>query len=194
MSEAANVRSINAIRDFRAAIIEFAQTSGTALSESQSDVQRTIWWLQQERLAHWQRELKNRNRKLTEAKSAMEQKEIQKVSTVLEKRQVTQWQARVAEAEDKIVKVKRWVRELERELIKFKAQSQRLGRTLDGEVPQVIAKIDRMLDSLEAYLHLRPKSEEPTSATSSASSPAADSHAESASGSARDEVSGDAST
>ena len=190
MSEAANVRSINAIRDFRAAIIEFAQTSGTALGESQSDVQRTIWWLQQEKLAQWQRELKNRNKKLAEAKSALEQKEIQKVSTVLEKRQVTQWQARVAEAEDKIVKVKRWVRELERELIKFKAQSQRLGRTLDGEVPQVIAKIDRMLDSLEAYLHLRPKSEETTSATSSASPPGADSRA----ASAREEVSGDAAT
>jgi hypothetical protein len=162
MSEAANVKSVDAIREFRAAVIEFAQTASTSLGESQSDVQRTIWWLQQDRLAHWQRELKNRNKKLAEARSALEQKEIQKVSTVLEKRQVALWQTRVAEAEDKLVKIKRWVRELERELIRFKAQCQRLGRTLDGEVPQVIARIDRMLGSLEAYVHLRPKEERRT--------------------------------
>ena len=45
MPEFARVTSIEALRQFKAALADFAEHAGLALSEAQSDVQRTIAWL-----------------------------------------------------------------------------------------------------------------------------------------------------
>ena len=64
MSQFARVTNVEVLADFKAALAGFAETAGLGLSEAQSDVQRTIWWIQQDRLSHWQRELKKRTDKL----------------------------------------------------------------------------------------------------------------------------------
>ncbi len=52
MRQAARVSSINALKDFKRALGSFATVINTALGEAQSDLQRTTWWVQQDRVTH----------------------------------------------------------------------------------------------------------------------------------------------
>ena len=86
MSDQASVLSIDALKDFRAALIEFGEEAKLSLGEAQSDVQRTIWWIQHDQPANWQRELKKRSNKLNELKTDLSRAQLQGGSTVIERK------------------------------------------------------------------------------------------------------------
>jgi len=69
--QAASVSSINALKDFKRALDTFASIIRTALGEAQSDLQRTTWWVQQDRLTHWQVQKRKRMTQLAQAKSEL---------------------------------------------------------------------------------------------------------------------------
>ncbi len=69
MRKTADVRSIDALKDARAALAEFRESAGVSLSEAQSDIQRTIWWLQNDRRTFWQHELRRREEKVNQART-----------------------------------------------------------------------------------------------------------------------------
>src|SRR5689334_9169166 len=106
MSDGARVISIDVLRTFKAALAEFAEEAGQAISGATSDVQRTIWWLRNDQAAHWQRELKKRNEKLAQAKSELHKVQLAnndaRASAILERKAVAKWEHAVTEAEEKI--------------------------------------------------------------------------------------------
>lgn len=159
MSQFARVISIDILRDFKAALTEFAEQAGVALSEAQSDVQRTIFWLQHEQQAHWQREIKKRNEKLAQAKAELNKKQIAtndvRTSAVLERKMVTAAQNRLDEAEEKLRRVKKWSQLLEREFLLFKAQCQQVSGAVQADIPAAVVRMNKMISSLEAYVALQ---------------------------------------
>lgn len=158
MAEFARVTSIDALRQFKAALGEFAEQAGLALSEAQSDVQRTIAWLSNDRLAHWQRELKKRQEKLALAKSELFRKQVEsndtRTSAVIERKNVDKAARLVEEAEEKLKHVKKWRLLLERELMLFRAQCAQVAGAVAGDIPITIGRMDKMIRSLEAYVSL----------------------------------------
>src|SRR5436190_15826701 len=108
MSDLAQVHSIDALKDFRAALIEFGEDARLALGEAHSDVQRTIWWVQHDQPTHWHSELRKRNNRLNEARTDLSRAQLQQGSTVIEKKKVLACQRAVEEAEEKIRRVKHW--------------------------------------------------------------------------------------
>ena len=158
MAEFARVTSINALRDFKAALIEFIEEANVALSEAQSDVQRSIWWVQQDRMAHWQREIKKRAEKVAQAKSELFKAQLAsndvRTSAVLERKALAQAQRRLEEAEEKLRRVKKWAHALDREFMLFKAQCQQVSGAVAGDLPNAVARLERMIDSLQKYVTL----------------------------------------
>lgn len=165
MRQSARVSSIDALRDFRLALAEFATTAAAALDEAQADVQRTAWWIEHDRLSHWQIQLRKRATQLAQAKSELFRAQVaspdQRVPATMERKAVEKAQALVDEAETKIAAVKRWGRALEREILLYKGQCQQFARVLEGDLPQALWRLDRMVEALERYVQLTAPSSEP---------------------------------
>jgi uncharacterized protein (DUF3084 family) len=169
MREAANVRSIDAIKRFRAGLCEFADTSRNALAEAQSDIQRTIWWLQQDQMTHWQTQLRKRTERVNQARTELARAQLaagDRPSMCVDERKALQKAQRaLAEAEEKLKRTRQWVRQLDRELMLYRGQVQHLGAALDRDVPRGVARLESMISSLESYVQLRaPTTSEPTPA------------------------------
>ena len=158
MRQAARVSSINALKDFKRALGSFATVINTAIGEAQSDLQRTTWWVQQDRLTHWQVQKRKRTTQLAQAKSELFRAQVaspdQRVSATLERKAVDQAQQRLDEAETKLANIKRWSRLLEREIILYKGHCQQLARAIDGEVPAALLRLDKMVGALEKYVRI----------------------------------------
>jgi hypothetical protein len=165
VADGANVTSIEAMIRFKAALQEFAEDAGRALSEAQSDVQRTVAWLQNDRMAHWQRELKKRTEKLNQAKAELFRKQLEsndtRTSAVVERKHVAKCQHLVDEAEEKIKAVKRWRGVLEREYMLFKAQCSQVAGIVAADVPITVARMEKMIAALQSYVALAAPSGRP---------------------------------
>ena len=172
MAEFARVTNLDALRHFKAALQTFQDDCTVALSEATSDAQRGLYYISSDCKAHWQRELKKRNEKLNQAKAELFKKQMEsndtRTSAVVERKNVQRWEAAVAQAETKLVNIKKWSLAMEREFMLFKAGVQGMSNIVAGELPNATARIERMIKSLEDYIHLAAPTGAPTTTGSAA--------------------------
>ncbi|NNM27042.1 MAG: hypothetical protein HKO59_13840 [Phycisphaerales bacterium] len=178
MRKTADVRSIAALRDAKAAIAEFREVTSVALSEAQSDVQRTLWWIQNDRRTFWQHELRRREEQVNQARSELYRAKLaamdDRASCIVERKALEKAERRCEEARQKIEAVKRWARMLEREYMLYRGQVQGLARTVEVDLPRGEAQLEIMMDRLDAYLREQtPPSGRPPSAGRDAPDPKA---------------------
>jgi chromosome segregation ATPase len=158
MTESANIRNFEAIREFKLALKKYEEDTRVALISARSNMQRAGDRLKSERYSHWKREQQKWTRKLTEAKVDLNRVQLEKgdmqASAVIERKRVAQAQQKLEEAERKLDRIRYWVTALERERISTLAQCQQLERTLEVDIPRLEARIEQMLHELEAYAKL----------------------------------------
>ena len=65
------------------------------------------------------------------------------------------------EAETKIANVKRWSRQLEREILLYKGHCQQLARAVEGDLPRAVASLEKMVAALERYVKLAAPAQQP---------------------------------
>ena len=161
MRQSADVRSIDALKHAKAALAEFREIAGVALSEAQSEIQRTLWWLQHDQTTHWQHEVKRRSEKVAQAKNDLYRAELaamdSQVSCIEQRKLLQRAEHQLDEARQKLQTLKHWIRILEREMLLFRGQCQPLAQAIDNELPTGEAKLEQMLDRLEAYVRLTPR-------------------------------------
>jgi hypothetical protein len=159
MRNAVNVKSIEALRDFRAALIEFRDVARTTLSGAISDVQRAVGWLQHEQIAYWEREKRAWAERVTRAKSELYRKQVMtsdgRPSDVDERRALEKAERRYQEVEEKIERTRHWARLLERESMMFRGQLGALSTTVDAEFPKAVMRLEKLAASLDAYLAMQ---------------------------------------
>lgn len=166
MSQAARVESIERLKDLRVALCLFAESARTGLLEADSEIQRVGLWLKNEQLRYWKSQIVSRSELLTRAKIALNQKKLTKTplgghySCVDEEKALQLARRRLEEAETKLANVQKWNRRLDEEVFEYKGQVQALGRMVDSELPTAIARLDRMIESLESYVSLKAASGE----------------------------------
>ena len=158
MAEFARVTSLDALREFKVALVEFQEEATVALSEATSEAQRGLWYITSDCKAIWQRELKKRNEKLAQAKAELFKKQIEsndtRTSAIVERKHVQRWEAAVNQAEEKLRAIKRWATALERDFMLFKAGVQGMSNIVASDMPNAAARIERMIQKLEEYIHL----------------------------------------
>ncbi len=157
MAQTARVDSIEALKTFRASLLKFAERVRGGLGSAEFDIHRADQWLKQEQRAYWKGMIRKRMELVTRAKSALNQKKLYKSpmggeqSCIEEEKALAVAKKRLEEAEDKADAVRKWSQKLEQESFLFKGQVQAIGRSLEVDVPNTVALLDRLLLSLEAY-------------------------------------------
>ncbi|MFO0874258.1 MAG: hypothetical protein U0575_09840 [Phycisphaerales bacterium] len=158
MSTGANLRSIGAIRDFRAALIGFIEDAKLALMEAHSDVMKTTMWIENDRIGHWQQALRKRHEKVQQCKSDLYRAQMQsrdeRPSCVVERKALAKAEAECDEAQRKIDACKRAVALLDREGLLFKAALAGFSTSLELDLPNAVAHLDRLMDTIQKYLSL----------------------------------------
>ncbi len=156
----ARVDSVDALKHFRVALWKFAEAANVALGDAEGEVQRTLMWLQTELPTFWEGQIRKRHDLVNRCKEAVRQKKLFKDSTgrtqsaVDEEKQLLKAQRRLEEAEQRLGNTKRHAMKLQRELHMYKGGVMRLSTNVTGDLPTAVALLDRMVESLEAYLSL----------------------------------------
>ena len=161
MDQRVRVDSIDALKDFRGSLVRFAESARSALQNFDSGVRRTFLWLTDEQTVYWSRQIKKRAEKVQQAKIALNQKKLFKThrdirrSCVEEEKALRLAKARHEEAREKLRNVKRWIRELDRNIPIYKGRVQKTVDSVELGIPRAIAHLDRLLDSLDHYVALK---------------------------------------
>ena len=159
----ARVDSIAMLRRFRAALVQFAQVAGVALEEVDMEMQRTLTWLQQDRIHYWKTKVRDRADVYTQAKQALNQRQIfertlQGVpsSCVDERKALKVAEQGLRDAEQGLLRARSWIRQMEREQNEYRGRIKGLSGAIQVEIPNAMAGLDGMVDSLQAYVALAP--------------------------------------
>ena len=70
MAIGVRVESLDALRSFKIALVKFAEAANVALGDADSELQRTLTWLETEQLSYWQGQHRKRAEMVTRAKEA----------------------------------------------------------------------------------------------------------------------------
>ena len=163
MSRYANVHSIEVLKHLRASLTTFVQVASAALDETGGDIRRTTTWLRQRQYPYWKKQLQVRNERFVQAKLALSRKEVfdravsgSAGSCVDEKRALRKAEKQLREAELKVKRIKAWTLKLEKASSDYRATVQGLVRAVEVDIPNARARLDKMIESLEAYVDLAP--------------------------------------
>lgn len=165
MNGGAKLQSVEALKAFRVALCKFVEAARGSLGEAEADLQRHAAWLSEDRQRFWKMEIRKREEKFREAKMALLEKKLQTSATgghlscVDEEKAAAMAQRRFEEAQAKAASTTRWVRLLEERVFEYKGLLQALNHALDTDTINGLARLDRMIESLEAYIALAPPGE-----------------------------------
>jgi hypothetical protein len=160
MPEGANVQSIELLRELQGVLWKFREACVGSLDDVESELRRTVIWLETEQDTYWKAQIRIRHEALERAKEALRSKKIFKdasgrpQSVVEEQKALKIAMQRMAEAEEKLSNVRKWVRALQKEIELYKGSVGRLSHSVESLVPAAVHQLDRMMVSLEAYVNL----------------------------------------
>jgi len=162
MPEGARVDSLETLTAFKAALWKFQEAAQMALGDAESDVNRMLMWVQNEQDSFWQGQIRKGQEAVGRAKEAVRMKKVFKdasgrqQSAVDEEKALQIAQKRLAAAEAKLVLVRRWSRQLQKEMEMYKGGVQRFATSIQSEIPNAAAHLEKLAAKLDAYLSVQP--------------------------------------
>lgn len=157
----ARVTSVEAIRDFRGSYLVYCDEAKQSLETADAESRRMKDWISAQ-AQYWKKEIRACEERLNQAKSALFRKELQKTAAgrppdvIEEKKAVARAKEAIEHAQKKLANCKRWEVEYDRAVQEYEGPARLLAGEVDGEPPRAVSHLDRILDSLDAYLHLAP--------------------------------------
>jgi flavin-binding protein dodecin len=143
------------------ALWKFAEGAAAALGDAESEVQRTLIWLDSEQRSYWTGQIRKRQEAIVRAHEAVRQKKLFKDATgtrpsaIEEEKALAAAKRALEEAEKKLVNVKRWVPILQKELQIYKGSVQRFATAVQVDIPAAVNLLNNLLLKLEGYVALR---------------------------------------
>ena len=168
MAESARVRSVNALEEFRGSWLNFGHKSLAALDLIWAEIRKTEAWLQTQ-VDMWAFEIRKGEEAVFLAKQELAKRKMMRFAdripdTSEQEKAVRKAVARLEFAREKLAVTRRWLRDLDNELIEFEGPVRSLKNLLEGDVPRAGALLKSKIEALEAYLAiLPPEAKESTS-------------------------------
>ncbi|HRJ50121.1 MAG: hypothetical protein KF787_02705 [Phycisphaeraceae bacterium] len=160
MSETARIQNLDILRDVRAALLDFAHEAGLCMTAVGADVERVGQWLTLDRPHHWRQEIRRREEAIEAAKAEIRRKELaafpNPADTTTERVALRRCRERFERAQHKQDRVRTWLARWERESTDFKGGFSSLNQVVHAQIPAAVARLDRMIQSLEEYLRTAP--------------------------------------
>ena len=160
MATSARVTSVQAIADFKVALLGFCQEAKEVLATIEMEIRRTMDWVERDQLPFWQREIRNRQEEVAQAKADLFRKQLTRISgqnpDYLEERKALRFaNSRLEEAEDKVQICRSWAnRQLTQAVDEYEGPARQLAGMVEGNPPPIVIYLDRIIGSLEAYLEV----------------------------------------
>src|SRR5437899_441381 len=147
MSEA-RVESIDAVKAFRQALWRFAEIANSALADAEADAQGTLRWLETEQRTYWQSNARKSQELVSRCEEALRHKRIFKdasgrtPSAVDEEKALAKAKRQLEYALERAENVRRYAPRVQREIMLYKGQVQRLSTFVAADIPTAVAKLD----------------------------------------------------
>ena len=157
MAESARVESVDLLTGFQAVLWKFQAAANAALEDADSELRRTMLWLEIEQESFWKDQIRKRQTAVERAKEAVRMKKLFKdhsgrpLSAVEEQKELQLAVVRLTEAQQKLANVRRWTRALQKEVELYKGSVQRLATSVESLVPAGVAHLERLVAELQAY-------------------------------------------
>ncbi len=163
MSSQATVHSVDALKDFRVALALYSDDTLGALGAIEAEVRRTVRWLEQERPAYWQDQIKRRRELVSQARAEVFRKNLQKRPDYTppmseQKENLRKAEASLQDAEKRLTMVRKWQPKLQHAVLEYHGSVQRLKDAAGADLPAAVDLLSKLVDALEAYLRIQPPS------------------------------------
>jgi hypothetical protein len=168
----ANVQ-LDAIRDFRIALVKFIEMANICLADADGEILRTLHWLEMEQVPYWATQIRKREENVGRWKDAVRQKTLYKdvvggrQSAVDELKQLKKAEALLLEAQEKFTASKQYIRRIQKQQMEYKGQVTRLNLALTGYLAACVAKLQALQNIIAEYARI----DSPTEQRSMAQAP-----------------------
>ncbi len=160
MAQAAKVLSIQALKDFRVGMVNFVEEARSALGGVDMELKRMRDWLERDQLGYWQMQVKKRHEAMIMARTDLHRRKISQqgsdaVSDTEQKEALREAQRRLRTAEEKVEIVKKLIPIFHHAMSEYTARANPLADHLSGGMERSLGSLEKMIQSLEAYLALQ---------------------------------------
>jgi len=159
MPDRAKVTSLEAIESFRAKLIIYRDKAGRVLDEVSDEVTRTRLWLEQDRIPHWQNQIRLRHRELEQRQQELFTAQLSGLLEASQVQQAAVQKARHAlrDAEARLQVVKQWNRQYDQRVEPLGRQVEKFRHTLGTDLGHAVAWMNELLKTLSDYVELSHK-------------------------------------
>ena len=156
MGQSANVSSVDAIRQFAAAVVVFQEEARLCLTSLDSQLRQILFWLERDRPSFWKREIENCIRDIADARVRLHQCRMRRMgdfrpSCIEEVKDLEAAQKAMEFAQKQVPNVKRWNIEASHEGNEYHGRAAQLVQSIEREIPRLLAILAFTIDRLEAY-------------------------------------------
>jgi hypothetical protein len=161
MSQSAKVLSVQALKDFRIAMINFIEEARNALSGTDMELKRNRDWLERDQLGYWQMQVKRRHEAMMMARTDLHRRRISQqgsdaVSDTEQKEALREAQRKLQVAEEKVAIVKKLIPVFQHAAAEYASAATPMLDHLSGGMEKSLMSLQRMVDAIEAYLATAP--------------------------------------
>lgn len=158
MPDRAKVSSLEALEDFRARLIVYRDKAARVLDEVGDEVTRSRLWLENDRPAYWQSQIRQRTRELEQAQQELFSAQLSglREASYAQQSAVQKCRRAIRDAEERVKRVKHWQRHFDQHVETPARQVEKLRHTLSVDLGQAIAWLAEATKTLTAYAELSP--------------------------------------
>jgi len=158
MPERAKVTSLEAIEDFRAKLIIYRAKAGRVLDEVSDAVMRTRLWLENDRLSHWQHEVRRRTHELEQRQQELFSAQLSGLleASVVEQAAVQKARRGLQAAEERLRAVRQWHRQYDHRVEPLARHVEKLRHTLGHDLGLAVARLVEIARTLSVYTEMSP--------------------------------------
>ena len=153
MAESAKVKSIDALREFREALLTFIDDARNALTAVEMENRRVSEWVNHTQKFYWINEVKRRREKMNEIRGELHRRKLSGGGETEAKEAVRIANARLRQAEEKVEIVRKAAPVLQHAIDEYLGLARPLGDMLTGDLEKSVAMLERMANALEEYLN-----------------------------------------
>lgn len=156
MTRSANVKSIDAVRHFAAAVVQFREEAKICATQLEMELRKVIGWLERDRPGFWRRESESWDRRHAEARVMLHQCRMRRVGDFRptcfeEQKRVEHCKKQLEFSRQQGHVVKHWTIAAHQEADEYYGRSVQLIQTLERDLPRLIALLNRAIEQLETY-------------------------------------------
>ncbi len=153
----ANVKATDAIESVKGALAFFGKQAADGLSEVDSEVRRTIEWIEHDRPGYWKERVRRAYDGVNAAKDELRRcmtfksSDSHRPSCTEQQAALRKAEAHLAYCQEKQERVRHWMREVVHEMHEFQGRITSLSLVVDSDIPAAITMLNNVLRAIEEY-------------------------------------------